>query len=314
MTTQRKPDAKRTAARAHRQAAVVSLVGAGVVLALKTGAWLATGSVGLASDAAESIVNVVAAVTLVLAVRLARTPPDYQHPYGHEKIEDLSSAFEAGLILLAAALIAVSAVQRLIAPAELQRLGVGLAVAALSAGVNGGLAAWLHDRGRRLDSVALRTNARHLMTDVWTSVGVVTGVGLVAVTGLQRLDPLLALAVAVHIGRSGVAVLGAAVSRLMDERLPPAEEARVQGALETHPRILGWHRLRSRRSGRARFLEIDVFVEPTLTVREAHDVVVEVEDAIHAELPNLVTTIHVEPFVPGRREGPTDPRDEFPPG
>lgn len=284
------------------------------MLALKTGAWLATGSVGLASDAAESIVNVVAGITLVLAVRLARTPPDYEHPYGHEKIEDLSSAFEAGLILLAAALIAVSAIQRLIAPAELQRLGVGLAVATLSAGVNGGLAAWLFDRGRRLDSAALRANARHLMTDVWTSAGVLAGVGLVAITGLQRLDPLLALAVAAHIGRSGVGVLGTAISRLMDERLPPAEETRVLGALESHPRILGWHRLRSRRSGRARFLEIDVFVDPSLTVRDAHEVVGEVEEAIHAELPNLVTTIHVEPFVPGRREGTTDPRDEFPSG
>ena len=314
VTTQPEPETKRRTARVHRRAAFVSLVGAGVVLALKTGAWLATGSVGLASDAAESIVNVVAAVTLVLAVRLARTPPDYEHPYGHEKIEDLSSAFEAGLILLAATLIAVSAVQRLIAPTELQRVGVGLAIAGVSAVVNGGLAAWLNARGRSLDSVALRANARHLMTDVWTSVGVVAGVGLVAVTGLQRLDPLLALAVAVHIAWSGVSVLGEAISRLMDERLPPAEEARVQSALDSHPRIKGWHRLRSRRSGRARFLEIDVFVDPTLTVRAAHDVVVEVEDAIHAQLPNLVTTIHVEPFVPGRREGATDPRDEFPAG
>jgi cation diffusion facilitator family transporter len=300
------------AARAHRQAATVSLAGAAVVLSLKTGAWLATGSVGLASDAAESIVNVVAGVTLVLAVRLARTPPDFQHPYGHQKVEDLSSAFEAGLILLAAALIAGAAVQRLIDPTPLTRLGPGLAVAATSAALNGGLAAWLARRGRRLDSAAVRANARHLATDVWTSMGVLLGVGLVALTGVQRLDPLVALIVAAHITLSGVTVLRGAISRLMDERLPEDEETRIQAALAAQPGILGWHRLRSRRSGRARFVEVDVFVDPALTVREAHALVARAEDAVHAALPDLVTTIHVEPYEPGRREGVTDPRDEFP--
>ncbi|NBC96683.1 MAG: cation diffusion facilitator family transporter [Deinococcus-Thermus bacterium] len=302
------------AARAHRRAATVSLVGAVVVLVLKTGAWLTTGSVGLASDAAESIVNVVAGVTLVMAVRLARTPPDFQHPYGHQKVEDLSSAFEAGLILLAAVLIAGAAIQRLIDPTPLVRLGPGLAVAAASAALNGSLAAWLWRRGWRLDSAALRANARHLATDVWTSAGVLVGVGLVAATGVQRLDPVVALVVAAHIAFGGVAVLRRAVSRLMDERLPESEEARVQASLAAQPGILGWHRLRSRRSGRARFVEVDVFVEPTLSVREAHDLVARAEDEIHAELPDLVTTIHVEPHEPGRREGATDPRDEFPPG
>lgn len=299
-------------ARAHRRAAAVSLAGAVLVLLLKTVAWLATGSVGLASDAAESLVNVVAGVTLLAAVRLARTPPDFEHPYGHEKVEDLSSAFEAGLIVLAALLIAVSAVQRLVEPVALERVGVGLAVAAASALVNAGLAAWLHARGRRLDSVALRTNARHLLTDVWTSVGVLVGVGLVAATGVERLDPVLALAVAAHIGLTGARVLRTAVSRLLDERLPEREEAAVLAALAREPRILGWHRLRSRRSGRARFVEIDVFVDPSTTVREAHAVVEQVEDAVHAELPNLVTTMHVEPFEPGRRDGATDPREEYP--
>ncbi len=301
-------------AREHRRAAIVSLLGAVLVLALKAVAWLTTGSVGLASDAAESIVNVVAGVTLLAAVRLARTPPDFEHPYGHEKVEDLSSAFEAGLILLAAGLIVVSAIGRLIEPTELERLGVGLAVAGVSALANGGLAAWLWRTGRRLDSVALRANARHLATDVWTSLGVLVGVGAVAATDVQRLDPLLALVVAAHIARNGVAVLRPSISRLMDERLPEAEEARIVAALEAQPGILGWHRLRSRRSGRSRFVELDVFVDPQATVREAHALVAGLEDAIHAELPNLVTTVHVEPYEPGRREGATDPRDEFPSG
>ena len=300
------------AARLHRRAATISLVGAIAVLALKTVAWGLTGSVGLASDAAESIVNLIAATTLVVAIRLARTPPDFQHPYGHEKIEDLSSAFEAGLILLAATLIGASAVGRLIEPVALDRVGVGLAVSGVSAALNGGLAAWLWRQGERLDSAALRANARHLRTDVWTSAGVLVGVASVAVTGVERLDPILALVVAAHIGREGVRVLGGAISRLMDERLPPDEERRILEALDADPRILGFHRLRSRRSGRARFVEVDVFVDPESTVRAAHDVVVDLEDAVHRMLPNLVTTVHVEPFEPGRREGPTEPRDEYP--
>lgn len=300
------------AGRRHRRAATVSLVGAILVLGLKTLAWGLTGSVGLASDAAESIVNLIAATTLVVAIRLARTPPDFQHPYGHEKIEDLSSAFEAGLILLAATLIAVSAVGRLIDPVAIDRVGVGLVVSGVSAALNGGLAAWLWRQAERLDSAALRANARHLRTDVWTSAGVLVGVASVAATGIERLDPILALIVATHIGREGVRVLSGSVSRLMDERLPRAEERRILEALDADPRILGFHRLRSRRSGRARFVEVDVFVDPESTVRAAHDVVVDLENEIHRMLPNLVTTVHVEPYEPGRREGPTEPRDEYP--
>lgn len=298
--------------RLHRRAATISLVGAAAVLVAKTLAWALTGSVGLASDAAESIVNVVAALTLLAAIRLARTPPDYQHPYGHEKIEDLSSAFEAGLILLAAALIAVSAVGRLIDPEPLARLGPGLALAAGSAVANGALSAYLFRAARRLDSQALRANARHLRTDVWTSVGVLIGVSLVVGTGVLRLDPIVALVVAAQITREGVSVLGGAISRLMDERLPEAEERAVLDALDDDERILGYHRLRSRRSGRMRFVEVDVFVDPATPVADAHATIVELEDRIGSRLPNLVATVHVEPYVPGRRDGATDPHDEFP--
>lgn len=297
--------------RLHRRAATISLVGAAAVLVAKTLAWALTGSVGLASDAAESLVNVVAALTLLAAIRLARTPPDYQHPYGHEKIEDLSSAFEAGLILLAAALIAVSAVGRLIDPEPLARLGPGLALAAGSAVANGALSAYLFRAARRLDSQALRANARHLRTDVWTSVGVLIGVSLVVGTGVLRLDPIVALVVAAQITREGVSVLGGAISRLMDERLPEAEERAVLDALDDDERILGYHRLRSRRSGRMRFVEVDVFVDPATPVADAHATIVELEDRIGSRLPNLVATVHVEPYVPGRRDGATDPHDEF---
>lgn len=302
------------AERARQRAARLSLLGAVLVLALKVVAWLMTGSVGLASDAAESTVNVVAAVALLAALRLARTPPDYQHPYGHEKVEDLSSAFEAALILGAALLIAGTAIARLVDPQPLGRIEAGVAVAGASALLNAGLGAWLWREGRRLHSVALRTNARHLGTDVLTSLGVILGVAAVGLTGALRLDPVIALVVAAHIGVQGVRVLQRSVSQLMDERLPPREEARVIRALDSHPEILGYHRLRSRRAGRARFVEVDVFVAPSMPVSEAHALVERLEDEIHRALPNLVTTVHVEPFVPGVREGATDPRDEFPAG
>lgn len=296
----------------RRRAARLSLIGAFAVLALKLAAWLATGSVSLLSDAAESTVNVVAALTLVLALRLSRTPPDYEHPYGHEKVEDLSSAFEAGLIMVAAVFIGVTATMRLVEPEPIDRVGLGLAVAGASALLNGALSWWLGREGRRLESAALTANARHLGTDVLTSVGVILGVVLVAWTGILRLDPLVALVVAGHIGLQGTRVFARSVSQLLDERLPEDEERIVLAAMDDHPDVLGYHRLRSRRSGRARFVEVDVFVPGELSVRKAHDLVVALENDIHASLPNLVTTIHVEPYEEGVREGPTDPRDEFP--
>lgn len=298
----------------RRRAARLSLIGAFGVFALKLVAWLATGSVGLLSDAAESTVNVVAALSLVLALRLSRAPPDYEHPYGHEKVEDLSSAFEAGLIMVAALFIAVTASSRLFQPEPIDRVGLGVTVAGASALLNGALSWWLAREGRRLESAALRANARHLATDVLTSLGVIVGVILVATTGLLRLDPIVALVVAAHIGHQGTRVFAHSVSQLLDERLPEEEERVVLAAMKEHPNVLGYHRLRSRRSGRARFVEVDVFVPGELSVRRAHDLVVALENEIHASLPNLVTTIHVEPFEEGVREGATDPRDEFPTG
>lgn len=296
----------------RRRAARFSLIGAFVVLALKLFAWLATGSVGLMSDAAESTINVVAALTLVLALRLSRAPPDYEHPYGHEKVEDLSSAFEAGLIMVAAVWIAGTAIGRLVSPEPLGFVGLGLTIAGVSALLNAALSWWVGREGSRLGSAALSANARHLATDVWTSVGVILGVLLADWTGVLRLDPVVALLVAVHIGREGTKVFATSVSQLMDERLPEGEEKIVLAAMDQHPDVLGYHRLRSRRAGRARFVEVDVFVTGELSVRKAHELVVALEEDIHASLPNLVTTIHVEPFEEGVREGPTDPRDEFP--
>lgn len=310
------PGAPRSSAQARRareRAAAASLLVALVVLALKALAWWSTGSVTLLSDAAESIVNVTAALSLMFALRLAARGPDYQHPYGHQKAEYLSSVFEATLILLAAGAIAVSAVERLFAPQPLERVTFGLTLAMIATLLNALLAAYLIERGRTLRSPALTANGRHVRTDVWSSLAAFTGLALAVASGWLLLDPLLAIAVAVHVAREGVLILTNNLSKLMDERLPAAEEQVILDALREHPQVLGFHRLRTRRSGRARFAEVDVFVDPRMSVRAAHEVIGAVENRVHAQLEELVTTLHVEPFVAGEREGERMPADEFEP-
>lgn len=293
------------------RAALFSLGVALSVLGLKLAAFLLTDSVALLSDAAESVVNVAAALSVLVAVRLALRPPDFEHPYGHHKAEYLSSAFEGTLILLAAGMILVTAVQRLFEPPTLENVGVGVGVAVLALVLNGGAALLLQRVARRLGSAALLSNARHLLTDVWTSAGVIVGVVLVAWSGRTFFDPLLALLVGLNIVREGWRVMVGALSSLLDVRLPERDEAVILDVLDAHPEVRGYHRLRTRRAGTGRFAEVDIFVDPNLSVAQAHDLVVMLEDDIHATLPNLVTTIHVEPLEAGRREGATLPRDEY---
>lgn len=296
----------------RRRAARISLIGAVVILVLKFGAYALTSSVGFLSDAAESLVNLVAAVALMIALSVAVTPPDYRHPYGHAKAEYLSSVLEATLIVVAAVVILITAVERLLHPQPLEHVLFGSLIAALAAAVNGGLAAFLFRTGRRERSLALEVNARHLLTDVWTSIGVVVGVVLVAITRFDPLDPIIAILVAVNIVGVGVGVLRRSVSGLLDERLPETEERVILGVLDDAPEVLGYHRLRSRRAGRARFAEVDVFVDPDLSVRDAHRLVARLEDRMHGELSDLVTTVHVEPFEEGVRDVSLTPRQEFP--
>lgn len=297
----------------RRRAARVSLVGALIILVLKFGAYALTGSVGFLSDAAESVVNLVAAVALMIAMSVAGTPPDYRHPYGHSKAEYLSSVLEATLIVVAAVLITIAAVQRLLHPQALEHVVFGTAIAVVAAAVNGGLAAFLFRTGRRERSAALEANARHLLTDVWTSVGVVLAVVLVAITGWGPLDPIIGILVAFNIVAVGVRVLRRSVSELLDERLPESEERIILGVLDDAPEVKGYHRLRTRQAGRSRFAEVDVFVDPELSVRDAHRLVARLENRMHSELSDLVTTVHVEPFEAGVRDTSLTPREEFPP-
>lgn len=294
-----------------RQGARFSLVLALVVLALKAVAFTLTGSVALLSDAAESLVNVVAAVTVILAVRVALTPPDYRHPYGHHKAEYLSSAFEGVLILLAAGAIVLSAGQRLWDPQPLENPVAGTLVALAATLLNGGGALFVQRVAARSGSAALAANAQHLWTDVWTSLGVVLGVLLVTLTGWLVLDPLIALLVGLNIVRAGWGVLRSSFSNLLDARLPDDEEGIILEVLGAHPQVLGFHRLRSRRSGSGRFAEVDIFVSPEMSVGEAHELVNGLEARLQRRLPGLVSTVHIEPFVVGLREGARSPRDEF---
>lgn len=291
--------------------AYVSLAGAIFVLLLKFAAYLLTGSVALLSDAAESVVNVIAAVAVIVAMRYALRPADYQHPYGHAKAEYLSSILEGGLVLLAAGMILLSSVQRLIRPQAIENTGIGLGVAVLATLINAFLVWLLRRASKRHDSMALATNARHLMTDVWTSLGVIAAVVLVSVTGWERLDPLLAIMVSLNIVREGFAVLRQSLSKLMDERLPDQEEQVILDILSANTQILGYHRLRTRRSGFERFAEVDVFVDPLQTVSASHALVMQLERDIRQEIPKIILTIHVEPYERGRREGSLSPKEEY---
>jgi cation diffusion facilitator family transporter len=282
--------------RSTRFYAVVSIVAALVTIGLKFGAYLLTGSVGLFSDAAESVVNLVAAVTALWALTLAARPPDEEHAFGHNKAEYFSSGLESALILIAAGWIAATAVPRLFEPEPLQNVGVGLAVTLVAAAINGGVALLLMRAGRRLRSITLEADARHLLTDVWTSVGVVLGIVLVGLTGWLALDPLIALLVAANIVWTGVRLLRDTGQGLLDRALPAEDLAKIRKVLSRHEeRDIRFHALRTRAAGQRRFISMHVLVPGGWTVKRGHDLAEEIENDIARELPQSTFFVHVEP-------------------
>ncbi|HEX8258722.1 MAG TPA: cation diffusion facilitator family transporter, partial [Rubrobacteraceae bacterium] len=275
----------------------LSIIAAVVTIALKVGAYLLTGSVGLFSDAAESSVNLVAAAGAFLALGTAARPPDKEHAYGHTKAEYFSSALESILIIVAAVWIAVTAIGRLLEPQPLENLGVGLAIGLVAAGVNGAVGLVLLRGGRRLRSAALRADGQHLLTDVWTSVGVVVGVFLVWLTGWLVLDPLIALLVAGNIVRIGVRLLNDTAHGLLDTALPP-EEQEVITDIQSRYREEGieFHALRTRNAGRRRFVSMHVLVPGKWSVKRGHDVSERIEKDITQALPMTAVFVHIEPL------------------
>lgn len=267
-----------------------------VTIALKTLAWWLTGSVGLLSDALESIVNLASAAFALLMVKIAARPADEDHPYGHHKAEYFSSGFEGLAIFAAAVAIIWTAVERLIAPRGLEQLGLGLGLSVLSSVFNGVLAWAMLQSARAHRSIALEGDARHLFTDVWTSAGVVVGVGLVALTGWLWLDPIVAIGVALNILREGASLVWRSSQGLMDKRVEREVLATIEATLKEfqHPTIRFDH-ISSRRSGSRRFVHLHMHMPASWTLGRAAALRASVEQALMSAVPGLRATIELLP-------------------
>lgn len=278
-----------------KQYAWLSIGAAVATIGLKGLAWFLTGSVGLLSDALESFVNLAGAIVALAMLTVAARPADEDHAYGHSKAEYFSSGVEGTLIVVAAFSIAATAIERLLNPQPLHQLGFGLAVSVAASLINLVVALIIRRAGRQHNSITLEANAQHLLTDVWTSVGVLLGVGAVAITGWQRLDPLIAMAVAANIVWAGTRIVGTSVMGLMDAALPPQEQEAVRATLEPYlSEGIQYHALRTRRSGARRFVSLHVLVPGTWTVNRGHALLEQIEADIRRTLSNVSIFTHLE--------------------
>jgi cation diffusion facilitator family transporter len=274
----------------------LSIAAALVTIGLKSVAYLLTGSVGLLSDAVESLVNLVAATMALAMLIVAARPADAGHPYGHSKAEYFASSVEGICILVAALSIGVAAVPRLRAPQPLEQPGFGLVIAALASLINLGVARVLLHVGKKNDSITLEADARHLMTDVWTSVAVIVGVGAVALTDWELLDPLVALAVAANIVRTGFHLMRRSVAGLMDAALPADEHEKLMTVLNKYKEQgIQFHAIRTRQAAGRRFVSVHVLVPGRWTTHKGHHVVEDIETDIRAVLPGAIIFTHMEP-------------------
>lgn len=274
----------------------LSIAAAVATIGLKGAAWWITGSVGLLSDAMESFVNLAAAVVTLAMLAVAARPPDEDHAYGYSKAEYFASGFEGSLILVAAAAIGIAAVDRLLAPQPLQAIGAGIAISVVAALVNLGVAVVLLRAGRHYGSIALEADARHLLTDVWTTAGVVAAVLLVAATGWERLDPLVALAVAAHILWAGFGLVRRSFVGLLDRALPAADRRAIEAVLERHhDEGVRYHALRTRQAAGRSFVSVHVLVPGHWTVQRGHDLLERIEAGVREAVPSASVFTHLEP-------------------
>jgi cation diffusion facilitator family transporter len=275
----------------------LSVAAALVTMAIKSVAFVVTDSVGLLSDALESSVNLVAAVGAVVALTYSARPADDEHAYGHAKAEYFSALAEGVMIMVAAATIAVTAVDRLLNPRELEQLGVGIAIAVLASLVNLVVAVVLRRVGRRERSIALEADGKHLMTDVWTTAGVVGAVGVVGISGLEWLDPVIGLAVAANIVVTGLRLVARSSRGLMDAALPEEDRAAIQEVLAAHTSASTiFHGLRTRQAGHRSFMSVHVLVPGAWSVQQAHDLAESIEADLRARVPDLTVDTHLEPL------------------
>lgn len=267
-------------------------------LLLKFAAYWTTGSVAILSDAAESFINLTAALVAIIALEVASRPADATHAYGHEKAEYFSSGVEGALIVAAAAGISYQAWNRLQNPLPLEALPLGLGISIIAALINFTVARALLTAARDSESITLEAHAKHLLTDVWTTVGVVVGLGAVLLTGWTWLDPLIALLVALNIVRAGVELLQRSTRGLMDTALSAEELRIIEGILQkyTEDGRATYHRLRTRRAGPKRFIDFHLLVPGSRTVKETHDLCERIESEIQNALREASITIHVEPL------------------
>jgi cation diffusion facilitator family transporter len=274
----------------------LSIGAALITIALKAAAWYLTGSVGLLSDAMESVVNLISAVMALAMLTVAARPADDTHAYGHSKAEYFSSGMEGALILLAAASIGFAAVRRLLAPQPLEQVGLGIAVSGVAALVNLFVALVLRRAGRRHESITLEADAHHLLTDVLTTCGVLLGIGLVVLTGWTRLDPILGLGVAFIIILTGVRIVRKSVLGLMDTALPVSEQNALRAVLSRYAAEEGveFHALRTRQSGTRRFMSVHVLVPGQWTVHRGHELLEHIEADVRDTLPNVTILTHLE--------------------
>jgi cation diffusion facilitator family transporter len=276
--------------------ALLSLVASIGTITLKLVAWRLTGSVGLLSDALESIVNVVAAAATLWLLYLSARPPDDRYAYGYSKAEYFASAFEGALILVAAAAIAWAAVLRLINPQPIEQVGIGIAVSLVATAINLAVARVLLGAAKRHHSIALEADAHHLMTDVWTSVGVVVAVFAVGLTGWMWLDPAIAIAVAANIVFTGVALVRRSAFGLMDQALPAERVQRINAILDSYRGDdIEFHAIRTRAAAGRSFVSMHVLVPGEWTVKRGHDLVDRLEHEIAATVPGTTVFTHLEP-------------------
>lgn len=276
---------------------VLSIIAAVLTVVIKATAALLTGSVGLLSDALESTVNLVAAFVALWALALSGRPADHNHDFGHGKAEYMSSLVEGALIIVAAAGIIITAIGRFITPQPVEEVGWGLALSAFATVINLVVGIVLIQQGRRYRSITLEADGKHLMTDVWTTVGVIAGIVVLAMTGWNWVDPLIALLVGVNILWTGSQLIRRSVVGLLDAALPQEEVAAVRDAID---RVIGDDsvtvaELLTRESGRQRFAQATIVVPGHWTVAHSHDLADAIEDSIDRALPGTTTVVHIEP-------------------
>ena len=275
----------------------LSIAAAFITILLKALAWWLTGSIGLLSDALESLVNLAGAMMALAMISLAEQPADEEHAYGHGKAEYFSAGFEGLLILVAAVAIALGAVERLRNPQPLEQAWLGLTVSAIASVLNLATALTLLSAGRKYHSLTLEADARHLLTDVWTSAGVIAAVGAVSLTHWLWLDPVIALLVAANIVRTGWALTRRAIQGLMDQSLPAAEYAKIIAILDSYrSEGLDYHALRTRESGARRFVSVHILMPGAWTILRGHEYVERLEAEIRTALPQTTVITHFEPF------------------